>query len=201
MRLFIAIDLPDELKEELAGLSSGIPGARWVPADNMHITLRFIGEAGGGTQDDVVEALSQVRGQPFELALKGVGHFESRRQPHAVWAGVVKTEPLVRLRESVEAAVQRAGLDAERRKYVPHVTLARLKHADPVRLQSFMTEHSLYQSPPFPVSGFTLFSSFLSRSGAIYRPEAEFPFERHEEPDDPEDDWSSYDPWNAAAER
>lgn len=197
MRLFVAIALPEDVTDALSALCSGVPGARWVPPENMHLTLRFIGEVDGGACDDIAEALAAVRGQPFDLTLTGVGHFESRRQPRALWAGLVRSEPLARLRESVESAVQRAGLAPEGRKFAPHVTLARLKDAPADRVQQFLAAHNLFRSRPFPVTGFTLFSSFLSKSGAIYRPEAEFPFEGRGQEDEPGEEL--YDPWGLPA--
>lgn len=197
MRLFVAIDLPQDVKEALSALCAGVPGARWVPAENMHVTLRFIGEVNGTLRDDIIEALSGVRADGFDLEMQGVGHFETRRQPHALWVRVVRSEPLLRLRESVENAVQRAGLPPESRKFMPHVTLARLKEAPAGRVQGFMQEHNLFRSRAVPVTGFTLFSSFLSRSGAIYRPEAEFPFDGAGT--EAEEEEEIYDPWGVSA--
>lgn len=199
MRLFVAIDLPRDVKEALAALCAGVPGARWVPAENMHVTLRFIGEVDGARRDDIIEALSEVRADGFDLEMQGIGHFETRRQPHALWVRVNRSEPLLRLRESVENAVQRAGLPPEGRKFMPHVTLARLKEAPPGRVESFMQEHNLFRSRAVPVSDFTLFSSFLSRNGALYRPEAEFPFVAAKERDGAaEEEEEIYDPWGVS---
>lgn len=174
MRLFAAIDLPVPLREQLASMCLGVPGARWVPAENMHLTLRFIGEVDGGVAEDVIDALAEVRQEPFELTLEGVGHFETARQPHALWAGVAASPALLRLQASVDGALQRIGLPPEGRKYMPHVTLARLKQAPPDRVQAFLVQHSLFRSDPFPVEEFSLYSSFLGRKSATYRVEAGF---------------------------
>ncbi len=195
MRLFIALDLPPDIKDRLAALCSGVPGARWVPPETMHLTLRFVGEVNGHARDDLLEALTTVRTEPFDLTLEGVGHFETSRQPRALWAGVARNEALSRLRDSVEGAVQRAGLAAEGRKFMPHVTLARLKDAPGGRVQAFLANHSLFRSRSFPVTTFTLFSSFLSKNGAIYRPEAEFPLGAEVRAAEPEGEAEIYDPW------
>lgn len=199
MRLFVAVPLPSDIQDDLADLCQGIPGARWVPPENMHLTLRFVGEVGGHVRNDIVEALERVRGQPFDLHLSGVGHFESGRKPRALWVGVERSRPLQQLQESVEAAIQRAGQPPEGRKFKPHVTLARLKEPPGHYLPEFLAEHNLFRRGPVPVDGFTLFSSFLSRNGALYRPEADFPFDRPPRLPE-EEDWSTYDPWNATAD-
>ncbi|MFN4091077.1 MAG: RNA 2',3'-cyclic phosphodiesterase [Alphaproteobacteria bacterium] len=198
MRLFVAIDLPDAVRRHLAMLGGGIPGARWVPAENLHLTLRFIGEVDGATADDVAEALATVRADPFETVVCGVGHFETGRRPHALWAGVTAGPALRRLHAGVDMALQRIGLAPEGRKYVPHVTLARLKGVVPARVQGFLTAHADLRSEPFPVAGFTLYSSFLGRGGALYRAEAGYDFTV---PDEPEahDGADLWDPWAGSA--
>src|SRR5690606_33899186 len=157
-------------------------------------TLRFIGEVDGGVAEDVIDALAEVRQEPFELALEGVGHFETSRQPHTLWAGVAASPALLRLQAGVDGALQRIGLPPEGRKYLPHVTLARLKQAPPDRVQTFLAEHSLFRSEVFPVEEFSLYSSFLGRKAATYRVEAGFglggPNPRKEQ--EKLDDWN---PW------
>lgn len=196
MRLFVAIPLPEDVRASLAVLGGGVPGARWVPEENLHLTLRFLGELDGNTAHDVAESLADVRGQPFELCCEGVGHFETGRQPRVIWAGISASAELKELQARVEKAVQRAGLPPETRKFSPHVTLARLKAAPADRVHSFIAHNNLFRSRAFTVDGFTLFSSFLSKSGSIYRTEAEFDLDgagfdaADEEEDEP------YDPWN-----
>src|SRR3546814_4902030 len=97
MRRCRAVDLPEPVRQRLAVLGGGVPGARWIPPENLHLTLRFIGEVDGATFEDIVEAMAQVRGAPFDLALEGVGHFETARRPRMLWAGVAPSPPLRRL--------------------------------------------------------------------------------------------------------
>lgn len=195
MRIFAAIDLPEAIRQRLAILGGGLPGARWVAPESLHLTLRFIGEVDGLGFEDVAEALAGVDFDPFDLSLEGVGHFETARKPHTLWAGVAPSRPLQRLHGSVDMALQRAGLPPEGRKYQPHVTLARLKDTPPGRVSEFLAANATLRTEPFRVDGFTLYSSFLSRSGALYRPEAEFPFGAGTESDgESGDDW---DPWHA----
>src|SRR5258708_2901824 len=93
-RLFIAIDLPEDVRQNLAQICFGVPGAKWVTTEQMHLTLNFIGEANGNTFLDLQEALAEVNSPPFELIFKGVGHFPPRGHARVLWAGIDK-EPLL----------------------------------------------------------------------------------------------------------
>lgn len=180
MRLFVAIALPDEQRARLAKLASGLPRARWVAEENLHLTLRFLGELDGNEAGDVDAALAGIRMPRFELQLEGVSHFGEGRKLRSLWAGIQANSALVRLRDKVEQAVVRAGLAPEKRKFKPHVTLARFKSNPGVKLYDFLAEYALFRAEPFKVESFTLYSSFLSANGAIYRPEAEYRLERIE---------------------
>lgn len=175
MRLFVAIPLPDDLRSRLAGLSAGLPGARWVAPENLHLTLRFIGEVGGHEADDIDAALSGIRCQSFALSLAGVGQFGDRRNLRSLWVGVEANEVLSRLQAKIEQALQRAGQPPEKRKFKPHVTLARFKSHPGARLESYLADHGLFRAAPFDVTSFTLYSSYLAQEGAIYSPEAVYP--------------------------
>lgn len=175
IRLFVAIDLPETVRARLATLRAGVPGARWVDAENFHLTLRFIGEVDNRTADDIDGALSTVRVPRFDLWLRDVGVFGRGRGARALWVGVDANEILLRLQGKVENAICAAGLARETRKFTPHVTLARLRDVSTSRLQRFMTEHSGFAAGPIPVGRFTLYSSFLSSSGAIHTPETSYP--------------------------
>ncbi len=175
MRLFVAIEPPDQVKRELSQLCLGVPGAKWMTPERMHLTLRFVGEVDGTVQRDLASALAEVRGGPFTLRFKGVGQFGERRRAHVLWAGVEAGEGLGLLQRRVEAAVVRAGLEPERRRFHAHLTLARLKGAPIERVAAFLAGHGLFASSPFEADAFVLFSSFLSHNGAIYRPEAIYP--------------------------
>jgi len=170
MRLFVALSLPDAIAQGLALLQAGVPGAHWQTREQLHLTLRFIGEVDGRDATAADDALSLIEVPKFSLALKGVGEFGGKT-PHAVWAGVSDKEPVVFLQRKIETALQRAGLPAEQRKFVPHVTLARLRGSPRGRVMDFLTDHALYASPPFDVDGFILYSSVLTPNGSIYRAE------------------------------
>ena len=175
MRLFVAITLPEDLRSSLGDLCSGLPGARWVAPENLHLTLRFIGEVEGHEAEDIDAALSGIRCERFFLTLAGVGDFGDGKRLRSVWVGVEPNGTLERLQAKVEQAIQRAGQPPEKRKFKPHVTLARFKSNPGGKLQSYFAERSLFRAPPFEVSEFTLYSSYLSHEGAIYSPEAVYP--------------------------
>ena len=178
MRLFIAITLPEDVQDRIAGLANGLPGARWVHPDNLHLTLRFLGEIDGGQAADIDTALTELHLPGFDLSLAGVSHFGEGRKLRQLWVGVDPNPQLSRLQSKIESAVVRAGLSPERRKFKAHVTLARFKSNPGAKLQDFLSHHALFRLAPFAVESFTLYSSFLSHEGAIYRAEAEYPLER-----------------------
>jgi RNA 2',3'-cyclic 3'-phosphodiesterase len=171
LRLFVGIDLPPELKLSLSLMAIGLPGAKWVDAGNYHLTLRFIGEIDEGRAEDVDAALSQIRAPRFDVILATVGHF-GRRQ---LWVGVERNDALQHLHGKIEGVLSRLGLPAEERRYTPHVSLARLKGTNEARLQAYLTQHALYRAPPFRVDHFSLIASYLTKSGAIYEDQADYP--------------------------
>ncbi len=173
-RLFVAIELPEWVKAELSGLSFGLPGANWVPDDQLHLTLRFIGEVDRVQFEEIGQALTEVQLDPFDLVLEGVGTFPPRGTPNVLWVGVEKNEPLLQLRRRVESALVQAGVTPEGRKFSAHITLARLKNAPMNRLGEFLTGHALFQLDPFEVEEFHLFSSQLTSRGAIHTLEATY---------------------------
>ena len=178
MRLFVALALPETVRWQLRLLCGGLPGARWVPPENFHLTLRFIGEVDGAEFHDIDAALAGLRAPRFSVSLAGVGHFGSGNKLRSIWAGVDKQPALNHLRDKVESAVVRAGAEPEGKKFHPHVTLARSKGETVPKLGEFLVQHSLFRSQPFDVTHFTLFSSFLNHTAAIYTPERSYELSR-----------------------
>ncbi len=175
IRLFVALALPEPLQFQLSSLDGGVPGARWVKPENRHLTLRFIGEVDRGVADDIDAALGGIEAPAFQLSISGVGHFGKPDAARILWAGVEPNGALDHLHSKVEAAAMRAGLPAEQRRFSPHVTLARLRRAPGNRVEQFVADHAGFRAAPITIDRMTLFSSFLSSSGAIYTPEAEYP--------------------------
>lgn len=181
MRLFVALALPEDVRTRLAALASGIPNARWVAPENLHLTLRFIGEVDDAQAGDADAALAQVTAPAFTLRLTGVDRFGAGDKVRSIWAGVDDCPDLSRLQGKIEHALQRSGLPAEGRKFKAHVTLARFKRNSSAlnssaRVQEYLAHHALFRSETFVVREFVLYSSFLGHKGAIYRPEARYDF-------------------------
>ncbi len=174
MRLFVALDLPAPLRQRLSMMSGGLPGARWVPAENYHVTLRFIGETPSWQAEEIDLALAALRAPGFPLTLAGLGTFEKGGRSAALWAGVERTPALEHLRAKVETALQRIGLEPERRRFAPHVTLARVENVPEAKLVAHLQAFSLFRAEPVEVEHFTLFSSRLGKDRAVYEAEAEY---------------------------
>jgi 2'-5' RNA ligase len=168
-RLFVAIRPPQPVRAQLLGIMGGVSGARWQSEDQLHLTLRFIGEVDRHVEADLVAALSGVHHPPFEIALDGLGSFERRGETGVLWAGVTPHDQLRSLHKKVDQACQRAGLTPERRAYSPHITLARLKRgAGPIR--HLIEAEGGVSSSSFWVDAFCLYESELTPEGAVYSP-------------------------------
>ncbi|MBK8262971.1 MAG: RNA 2',3'-cyclic phosphodiesterase [Nannocystis sp.] len=174
-RLFIGLDLPDEVDAHLELISGGVPGARWQGRDRLHLTLRFLDECDGGLARALVDALARVHMPGFPLVLRGVGVFPPRGEPTSLWIGVDDPKPLHELRRRIDRALDRLPVPADPRKFAPHVTIARLKAAPIPAVVDFMGAHALLRSAEFAVERFFLYSSIQSPKGAKYRIEAGFP--------------------------
>jgi 2'-5' RNA ligase len=173
IRLFVGLALPDDIAGRLAVMAAGIPGARWVERRNLHLTLRFIGEVEEGVAQEIHECLGEIRAAGFDLAITGFGTF-GRSKLNALWAAVEKNSEIVHLQAKVDAALVRAGIAPEGRKFVPHVTLARLKDPPVARVQEFIAGNSPFRAE-FSVENFILFRSRLGRGGAEYEAVGEYP--------------------------
>jgi 2'-5' RNA ligase len=173
MRLFVALPVPDSVAHWLMLLQGGVPGARWLNREQLHLTLRFIGEVDGRDARAVDDALAGIDAPAFELQLHGVGQF-GNKQPHALWASARKNEMLEHLQRKVDTAIRRVGQPQDAYKFKPHVTLARLRHPDLEKVRLWLGEHALATSDKFQVNVFCLFSSKLTSGGSIYRVEQDY---------------------------
>ena len=173
-RLFVALPIPDDVAEHLERIQSGMTNARWQSREQLHLTLRFIGEVDSRDATLIDDLLAGIEAPGFSLALHGTGQF-GNKHPHALWAGVRPNPALLHQQRKVESAVQRAGQKGDRQNYTPHVTLARLRGAPVGRVMDYLTDHALFTSPEFEVDRFNLYSSVLTSDGSIYRIEREYP--------------------------
>ena len=166
-RLFVAIRPPRPIRELLLGAMGGIRGARWQSEDQIHLTLRFIGEVDRHLAGDVHAALGAIHHPGFAIAIKGLGTFDRRGQPETVWAGVAPHAPLLTLHKKVDQALARVGVAPDQRAYLPHITLARLKRGSG-SVKGLLEQSGGLSSPSFAVDSFALFESRLTPDGAVY---------------------------------
>ncbi len=175
MRLFVGLDLPWTLRERLASLAGGVPGARWVPIENYHMTLRFIGEVPAHRAEEIDLALAALRGRPLSLSFAGVGTFAKAGREVALWVGAERNPALEHLQGKIETALQRCGVPPERRRFTPHVTLARLDASViEARLAAFVQARNLFRAGPIEFDHFTLFSSWLGKEASAYAAEVDY---------------------------
>lgn len=173
-RLFVALRPPVEMRAQLLSLMGGVPGARWQSDDQLHLTLRFIGEVDAPLADDIVAALGTVdRPRPI-VALQGAGSFDHKGHVHSLWAGIAPDDALRQLHERVDRALVRAGIAPEQRTFKPHITLARLgRQAGPA--EPFLGRIAGLASRPATIDAFILFESRLGHEGASYEAIARYP--------------------------
>ncbi len=175
MRLFTAIPLPQEIRAILHAMGRALPGARPVPQDQIHITLRFIGEVEGSLLHDIKERLSSLEFDSFSLAIRGVGHFPPRRKPRVIWAGLHPTEKLSSLKRKIDSNLQHCGIAPEQRKFSPHVSLVRLQNCPIKRVTEFLAGNSFLAFDALQINCFNLYSSKLTPKGAIHTLEQSYP--------------------------
>ena len=174
-RLFTGIEIPADVGVQLSGYRGGLPGARWIDPENYHITLRFIGDVDHATARDLFSLLSDGRRRgPLNVTFDELASFGGER-PRAVFARAVPTTDLAELQSEQERLVRRVGLPPERRKFTPHVTLARLRDASPIDVASYIATRGRFPKLSFTARRFVLFSSRDSVGGGPYVVEAAYP--------------------------
>ena len=166
-RLFTGLEIPPDVSQTLSGLRGGLPGARWIDPEDYHVTLRFIGDIDGVAANEIAWTLERVNRKPFEIALQGLSSFGGKK-PRAVVASIAPSRPLMELQAELERLMQRFGFDPEGRKYIPHVTLARLRDATDKDVADYLAVRGYFPTRSFMVSRFALFSSRASVGGGPY---------------------------------
>src|SRR3954470_10138584 len=174
MRLFVALSIPDSVARQLMLIQGGVPGARWQAREQLHMTLRFIGEVDGRAAAMLDDALAGILAPGFTLQLHGVGQF-GNNQPHTLWVSARKNEALDHLQRKVDIAIRRVGQPQDAHKFTPHVTVARLRHPELEKVREWLTTHALFTSDEFRVDAFCLYSSKLTSDGSVYRIEQHYP--------------------------
>lgn len=173
-RLFTGLEVPPEIAESLSLIRGGLVGARWIDTENYHVTLRFMGDIDDASARDVYSLLYQVRRKPLTLTLDGLDIFGGDR-PRALVARIAQNTALAELQAEQERLVRRVGLPPDKRKFTPHVTLARLRDTTPWHAADFLSSRGPFLSRSFTADRFVLFSSRASTGGGPYIVEAEYP--------------------------
>jgi 2'-5' RNA ligase len=167
-RLFIGLELPASCRETLVKLDPRIKGVRWLPAEQIHLTMSFLGDVADADEERLRVALAEVRVPAFFLPVQGVGVFGGDR-PTVVWAGVGKGHPhLFALHKRLQDAILRIGLEADLRPFHPHITIGRAKNVSRAALAPFLRKHPETEFALWKVTEFALFSSVLSAAGATH---------------------------------
>ena len=173
-RLFVALRPPRPVRDILRAAMHGISGARWQSDEQLHLTLRFIGEVDRHRAEDIAAALGAIYAPAVAARIAGVDLFERQGRPHMLWAGVEPHDPLAALHRKVDQLLARVGVAPETRAFVPHITLARLNRGSgPVA--SFLALNSDLSSPPFEFGYVTLYESEMGHGGSRDHPVGRYP--------------------------
>jgi len=181
IRLFTGLEIPPEIATRLTALQSGLEGARWIEAEDFHITLRFLGDIPEDLAADADDALTQIPFTPFDVEIEGVGAFGGPK-PTSLYAGVKPGPELALLQARHESAMRRVGLAPETRNYLPHVTLARFNRIEPESVYRYIEAHNLFACPRFLVARTVLFSARPGKGGGPYVAERYYPEEEWRAP-------------------
>lgn len=176
-RLFVALRPPPAIRATLLDTTEGVLGARWQDDEQLHLTVRYIGEVDRPVAENVAAALAAIHAPAPQVSIHGIGRFERRGRTEALWAGVAPHDALAALHRKVDAALVRVGLPPEARAYLPHITLARLSRgaqAEP-EVAQWLAAHAALASASFALPHLVLYESHLGRGGATYEPVARWP--------------------------
>jgi 2'-5' RNA ligase len=182
MRTFVAIDLPSEIRRNIARLTDllrpAAPEVRWARPENLHFTLKFIGELSAGAIAEATNRLASIRvPEPLSLRVRGAGFFPNERAPRVIWLGLENGLALSALASQVEEVLFPLGIPKEKRPFAPHLTLGRLKIPAPVpAAQEILRRQEPLDFGSFVAKEFYLYESQLASSGSVYRKIARFAF-------------------------
>lgn len=175
-RLFVAIDLPKALQTKLSAICRGIPGTRWLPPNQLHLTLKFVGDVDDTLFHTIRDNLSGNGLAPTNCFLRGIGCFPAKGRPRVIWAGVKEEEyGLTALQRRIEKDLEKRGVPLENRPFTPHITLARLKDPPRETVSAFLSRNAEFDGGRFTVNEFHLYSSNLTPRGAIHTLERSYP--------------------------
>jgi 2'-5' RNA ligase len=171
LRLFVAVDLPDPLRREIAALCDHVTNARWTKPEQLHITLRFMGKTPDDALPEIRRRLSEIRWPAFELALDGAGIFPEGATPtnaRVLWLGIRGAKALAELKSGLDKRLDGVAPPEEKSGFSPHLTLARFPRRPDQTLDRFLDENRGFRSADWKVTCFRLYQSTLSSKGALH---------------------------------
>ena len=175
-RLFVSLRLPEPCQDAVATLMETADGVRWTRPEQLHLTLRFLGDVLDDQAQQMVEALSRVKVQSFVLPLEGVGVFPPKGPKRILWVGLGSAHTrLFQLRQQVDDALLSAGWRGDLRSFEPHITVGRILTAPRGWIDGWLKKHAEFSGPAFRVSSFQLMSSELGPTGPVHRVHTDFP--------------------------
>lgn len=175
-RMFIALTLPLPVRDAVASLAEPITGLTWTRPEQLHLTLRFLGDVAEDQQEPMVTRLATVRVEPFVLPVEGVGTLPLNRPPRVVFVGVGSGHPrLHQLRQRIDDSILATGVPLDVRTFHPHVTVARCAEQLSPAVHRWLHTHREFAAPPFRVEAFDLYASELRPSGAVHTLKHRFP--------------------------
>jgi 2'-5' RNA ligase len=171
-RLFVSLDLPDAFAELLIRLNPRVPGVRWLTANQIHLTLAFLGNVESEAEKKLRNNLQTIHFGSFFLPLQGLGTFPARGHPKILWVGVGRGHPhLFQLHKRVADAALAAGLEPDLRPWHPHISLARCQNISRQAIEPFLRHHADFDAGLVPIDALHLKSSLLTPEGSIYTTE------------------------------
>jgi RNA 2',3'-cyclic 3'-phosphodiesterase len=173
-RLFLAIDPPVEIRNLIYSICRGPESVKWVKEDQIHLTVRFIGDADGHLLDDICSNLSELVSPAFTLKMRGVGHFPPHGEPKVLWAGIDDSPLLIKLYGKINKSLLDCGIERDQRKFAPHITLGRNKGGPSQAIAEYLLRNTRFKSDLFNVNQYHLYSSRLTPKGAIHEKLASF---------------------------
>ena len=168
-RLFVAIDLPDSMRQLLAGLDPHIRGVHWTDATQMHLTLAFFGDVPEEIEPELRGKLVAIEFGAFFLSVAGVGTFATKGAPKIIWIGLSKAHPhLFQIYKRVQEAALAVGIEPDLRPWHPHITIARCRDVSAQSLRRFLQSNAEFDAGMIHVEAFHLYSSKLTPAGPIH---------------------------------
>lgn len=169
MRLYVAIEFPDHILDNLMLLTENLHGFKWVRRNQLHLTLRFLGDVDQHLGRLLIEKLAEIRHSSFQVALSGLGVFPDIHHPRILWVGINANDTLFDLQGKIEQAIIDCGVEPETREFHPHITLSRIKYSRRERLESYMKKHRNFSLETITITSFHLVESKLHQSGSVYQ--------------------------------